>query len=78
MHNKRLLERVDALILVNTRGPSYGSILELGYAHNYLGIPCFGLVLPEYLNHPYLKTYTITLADDVESIIKSIKRYFNI
>ena len=76
VHDKALIDTCDFLLMINSDGPSYGSILELGYAHDVCKIPCIAVVTEEYLTHPWLNDYCITVTDDINIAMLSLHRYY--
>ena len=78
MHDLADIDGCDALLLINTNGPSYGSTLELAYANREIEIPCVCVVKSKYKWHPWLRHYAITVTDDVDLAIKSLLVFFGL
>ena len=75
-HDIRDINQCDVLLMINTAGPSYGSIFEVAHAHQIMDIPCIAIVKKEYLWHPWLNDYCITVTDDFDIAMFSLHTYF--
>lgn len=78
VHDLMDIDTCDALLMINTNGPSYGSTLELAYAKRERNIPCVCVVKPRYKWHPWLRDYAITVTDDIDLAIKSLLIFFSL
>lgn len=76
VHDLKDISGCDVLLMINTDGPSYGSTLELAFAHQELHIPCIAIVQKQYVWHPWLIDYCITVTDDVDKALYSLFNFF--
>lgn len=77
-HDLDDIDTSDAMIVINNGGPSYGSVFETFYMAHVLDRPVFMLVESKYKNHPWLNFYCCCVTDDIDNLINSLLKYYNL
>ena len=77
-HDLDEVKTCDAMLTINSGGPSYGSSFESFYMSHELGRPVFFVTSQRYKLHPWLLQLCCCVTDDVDQAIESLKKYYGI
>ena len=77
-HDLKMIDTCDAMLVINTNGASYGSVIEASYCFFVLDIPVAFVVPEKYKDHPWIRHFAIHSGQDIDGAIDALRTFFNI